>query len=320
MTNIRDIAKMAGVSVTTVSRVLNHHPYVSEAKRAAVLEAIKKSHYHRNINAVHLSKGKTNLIGVAVPFLNHPYFGQLMEGIADEAITQNHQLVLFQTNYEPQRELEALKMLKYKQIDALIICSRAGSWEWIEEYQQYGTIVLCEDARKKPISCTFIHHYQCFQAALDFLHQKGHRKIGISIGRTSGTNSHQRLRAYRDFLKNINEPYKKDYVFDHCLVLEDGVDIIERISKMSEPPSALVITSDEVAAGALLQCQQKGISVPEQLAIIGFNNQPISYLMNMTTIDIPLSEMGRSLFRQACDGTRISQKEMSYTLVERSTV
>lgn len=98
------------------------------------------------------------------------------------------------------------------------------------------------------------------------------------------------------------------------------MDIIERISKMSEPPSALVITSDEVAAGALLQCQQKGISVPEQLAIIGFNNQPISYLMNLTTIDIPLSEMGRSLFRQACDGTRISQKEMSYTLVERSTV
>lgn len=182
MTNIRDIAKMAGVSVTTVSRVLNHHPYVSEAKRAAVLEAIKKSHYHRNINAVHLSKGKTNLIGVAVPFLNHPYFGQLMEGIADEAITQNHQLVLFQTNYEPQRELEALKMLKYKQIDALIICSRAGSWEWIEEYQQYGTIVLCEDARKNLFLALLFIIINVFKQHSIFCTKKATEKLASASG------------------------------------------------------------------------------------------------------------------------------------------
>src|SRR5690606_34576394 len=104
-------AKMAGVSVTTVSRVLNNHPYVSEEKRAAVLQAMERVNYQRNINAVHLSTGKTLLIGVAVPFTNHPYFGLLVEGIANEAIKNNYKLVLFQTNYEKDREIEALKML-----------------------------------------------------------------------------------------------------------------------------------------------------------------------------------------------------------------
>lgn len=119
MANIKDIAKLAGVSVTTVSRVINGIPYVSDEKKEAVLRAMEITNYERNINAVHLIKGKTNLIGVVVPSIKRPYFGLVVEGIAEEALKNNYNLVLIQTNYEEQRELEALKMLKLKQLDAL---------------------------------------------------------------------------------------------------------------------------------------------------------------------------------------------------------
>lgn len=138
MANIRDIAKMAGVSVTTVSRVLNGHKYVRKEKKEAVLRAMRDSNYHRNINAVHLSRGKTSLVGVVVPFANHPYFGLLIEGITKAAVQYGYHLVLVQTNYNESRELEALKMLENRQIDALIICSRQSTWGTIEAYMNEG--------------------------------------------------------------------------------------------------------------------------------------------------------------------------------------
>lgn len=319
MPNIRDIAKRAGVSVTTVSRVLNNQQYVSEEKKKAVMEAIQTSNYQKNINAVHLSKGKTNLIGVVIPFSNHPYFGLLLEGIASEALNHDRQLVLFQSNYDPEKEKEALDMLKHKQVDALIICSRITYWEVIESYTEYGPIVICEEARSKKVSSTFVNHYESFKLALEFLHKKGYREIGYCIGRQSGTNSHQRERAYKDFLNNMNEPFHSHYVFSDCFNFEDGEKVVNSLVAMTSPPSALLVTSDQVAAGILTCCQKQGIAVPEDLAIIGFDNQPIAKVMSITTLEIPLVEVGQKLFRQA-QNEEVSHEEIKTTLIERETV
>ncbi|MEH7418702.1 LacI family DNA-binding transcriptional regulator [Neobacillus drentensis] len=319
MTNIKDLARMAGVSVTTVSRVLNNHPYVSEEKKNAVLEAIRVSNYHQNINAVHLSKGKTQLIGVVLPFSDTPYFALLLKGIAQQALAHNYKLVLFQTDYKNSRELEALQMLKQKQIDSLIICSRASDWSTIEDYLPFGSIVLCEDVKEHQVSSTFVNQYKIFYKALEYLYKKGHKKIGYCIGRKSGTNSQHREFAYRDFHKKYKLSYQPDYIIDECLYFEDGEKVINQLKKMEIPSSALLVTSDQVAAGIVVSCQNQGISIPNQLAIIGFDNEPIAKMMNITTIEIPLLEMGRNLFLQAVDGD-LSKKELSYQLIERETV
>ncbi|MGG1676968.1 LacI family DNA-binding transcriptional regulator [Neobacillus sp. NRS-1170] len=321
MTNIRDLAKMAGVSVTTVSRVLNNHPYVSEKKRIAVLEAIKQSNYQQNINAVHLSMGKTFLIGVVVPFIEHHYFALLIKGIASEALENNYKLVLIQTNYLKDRELDAMQMLKQKQIDALIICSRECEWSIIEEYLPYGPIVLCEDTRGKKVSSTFVDHYKSFMFALEYLHSKGHRSIGYCIGRRTGTNSRFRETAFKDFHVNHHIPYEPAYIFADCLFFEDGEKVIERMGQMPNPPSALLVTNDDVAAGIILSAQKRSLSVPGNLSIIGFNNQPIAKMMNISTIEIPLVEIGRKLFHQGMnDSSEIIHQEIPVTLIERKTV
>lgn len=312
---------MAGVSVTTVSRVLNHHPYVKEEKRKAVLEAIQKSNYQQNINAVHLSKGKTYLIGVVLPFSDHPYFAQLVNGIANEAIKQNYKLVLIQTNYVMSREMEALQMLKQKQIDALIICSRICEWSQIEEFTHYGPIVFCEDTKGKDVSSTFIDHYKSFSYALEYLYRKGHHRIGYSIGRKTGSSSKARGLAYKDFNEKYHIPYHSEYIFDDCLYFEDGERVIEQIRQMVNPPSALLVTNDQVAAGIVTCAQQQNILIPEELAIIGFDNQPISKMMNITTIEIPLVEIGRKLFNQAVNkDDKVTYEEVPVQLIERDTV
>lgn len=319
MANIKDIAKMAGVSVTTVSRVINNQPYVSAEKSAAVWKAIEASNYQKNINAVHLSKGKTHLIGVAIPYSNHPYFGLLIEGIAHEAIKNNYKIVLFQTNYEQDRELEALNMLRLKQIDALIICSRICEWDVIEGYTADGSVILCEDTRGRKISSTFVDHYKTFVLGLEYLYNKGHKNIGYCIGRQTGTNSRQREQAYRDFLVKINEPLCHDYVFHDCLNFEDGEQIVARIKKMSSPPSALLVANDQVAAGIATCCNEQNISIPDELALVGFDNQPIAKIMHITTIEIPLVDVGRKLFLQALKPTTF-QEEIPVKLIERETV
>lgn len=318
--NIKDIARIANVSVTTVSRVLNNHPYVSSEKREAVQNAITATNYQRNINAVHLSKGQTQLIGVVIPFVNHPYFGLLLEGIAKEAVKNNYKLILFQTNYEEKRELEALEMLRLKQIDALIICSRTSAFPLIDEYQLYGPIIICEDGRGKNVSSTFIDHYKSFTEALRFLHQKGHQKIAYCLARKDSLNSHSREKAYLDFLQTIKEPLISTYRFYDCMNFEDGQDIMKKIMSMSSPPTALITTSDQVAAGVLHYCREKHISVPNDLAIISFDNQPIAQVMKLTTFEMPLLEMGHQLLQQALHPNQPTHNELFVHLIERETV
>lgn len=320
MTNIRDIAKMAKVSVTTVSRVLNQHPYVSKEKREAVMNAVKISNYHKNINAVHLSMGKTFLIGVVLPYSDHPYFGVLLKGIANQALENNYKLVLIQTNYQKNMEKEALIMLEQKQIDGLIICSRISEWETIKAYLVHGPIILAENPSEKQISATYIDHYQSFYQAIDYLFVNGHRQIGYCINRKTGVSSEQREKAYQTFLDHNTLPYNNAYIFDGCLNFEDGEKVVQQLNTMENPPSALVVTNDQVAAGIVICCQNEGIKLPEDLAIIGFDNQPIAKYLGITTMEIPLLDMGRHLFLQAIDTNAISQQKVAVQLIKRSTV
>ncbi|MBW4839891.1 MAG: LacI family DNA-binding transcriptional regulator [Paenibacillaceae bacterium] len=319
MANIKEIAKLAGVSVSTVSRVINEYPYVSPEKREAVKRAMEAANYERNINAVHLSRGKTNLIGVVVPSIRRPYYGMLVDGIADEAMKDNYKLVFIQTDYEVERELDALMMLKLKQIDGLIIGSRACEWEVVEEYAKYGPITVLEDGRGRNVSSIYFDHYGSFTRALTYLWDRGHRKIGYCLARKSSPNSLKRTAAYRDFLAARHQEYQPDYAFYDCALLEDGEWIMERILCMEDPPTALLVTSDQVAAGILAYCTEHGVQVPDELAIVGFDNQPIAKMLNMTTFEIPLEEIGRQLFCQIHEKNP-AHMEIPLHLIERSTV
>ncbi|MGN8648031.1 LacI family DNA-binding transcriptional regulator [Gracilibacillus sp. HCP3S3_G5_1] len=318
MANIRDIAKMAGVSVTTVSRVINNHPYVREEKREAVIQAMEKVDYQVNRMAVSLSQGKTHLIGVVVPFAKHPFFGLMIEGIAKQAVENHYHFVLIQTNYEKSREQEALDMLKHKQIDGLIICSHQMALSEIEDYQQYGTIVVCENAEgNKKVESVYVDHYQSFTDALTYLYQKGYRQIGYCIGRETGSNSLFRHQAYQDFLKQHPQ---QAFIFTDNYYFEDGLKIVDQIKRLSRKPDALLVSCDIVAAGIFTACQNANIDIPGDLALVGFDNQPMSKVMGITTFEVPIVTMGEKLFLHAIGKNNKSHEKLAVKLIERKTV
>ncbi|AYY30071.1 LacI family DNA-binding transcriptional regulator [Bacillus cereus group sp. LD113LC] len=325
MANIKDIAKMAGVSVTTVSRVLNDHPYVSEEKRKAVIEIVEKLNYSQNANAVHLSKGKTNIVGVILPYINHPSFDAMVGGMMEGALTHNYRVLLCQTNYNKKEEMKSLHMLKTKQLDGLIICSRANDWEMIEPYASYGTIIACEDNDISNISSVYTNHSAAFQLGMNHLIEKGYKKIGYCTGRKLGPSSQKRFDVYKRQLQSIDEEVNEEWIFTECFTLEDGVRVAHKLKEMQHLPEALIVAGDEVAIGVMTEAEKLGIQVPEDLAIIGFDNQPISRVLQLTTIDQNLKEIGKKAFemfyRQTnAESSKQEKVEIPYELVERSTV
>lgn len=321
MSNIKDIAEKAGVSVTTVSRVINNHPYVSEDKRNRVLEAMEALEYTRNIHAVHLSKGFSNMIGVVLPTINLPYFAELIAGIADAAAESGFHLSLFQTNYDVQKEIFALTQLKQRQVDGLIFCSKALADEKLMEWE--GPILLCQNSDIGRFPTISIPHQQAFRYGLDYLIAKGHKKIAICLARKKGMNSHFRIKAYKEALEEIGEAFHEDWVVEKAITINDGKALFHKWKKWKEKPTAIFVANDQVSAGLLLEAKAQRVSVPDELAILSVDNHEISQSLGITTIDIQTKEMGKQAFamlEKRIQGQPIERKVLDYRLIERSTV
>ncbi|OMP66033.1 LacI family DNA-binding transcriptional regulator [Domibacillus epiphyticus] len=316
MGNIHDIARLAGVSASTVSRVLNNHPYVSTEKRQAVLDAAEQLHYEKNINAVHLSRGKTETIGVILPYVNHPYFGTILSGIAAAAEENGFKLMIVQTKYDVNQEIDALNMMKLKQVDGLIITSRECPIEMVEDYSTYGSIVLCEAWTGSQMSSVYINHFKAFKEAITFLKDRGHSKIGYTIVRVDGKSSIARRNAYEEVFHYVRD----EWVFDNSLTIEDGVRVAGEWKELEKRPTAMLITNDFVAAGFILECRRLGFQIPGDVAVIGFDNHPIAAPLGITTIDLPLQRLGEIAFQQAISPTEITHQEVPFTIVKRESV
>ncbi|PEY41684.1 LacI family transcriptional regulator [Bacillus cereus] len=325
MANIKQIAKIAGVSITTVSRVLNDHPYVSDEKRKRVLNAVEELNYAKNINAVHLLRGKTFTVGVMLPFINLPYFSTLIGGIGNEALAAGYHISLCQTNYDSKEEIRVLEMMKMKQFDGMIICSRASSWEQIEPFATFAPIISCEKMKHPLISSVYVDHYEGFRIGTEYLLHKGHERIGVCLARQNSVNTKQREKAFFDALHAAHKSAQPDWMFYQCYTMQDGAKVLHRILNMKERPTAIFTANDQVAAGLLTEARKHGIRVPEDLAILGFDNHEISEALEITTIEHPGLTMGArafSLFHKQILGEQIigNSKELPFHLIERKTV
>lgn len=317
MTTIKDIAKLAGVSITTVSRVLNNHPYVNIDKRNKVQEIINELNYQQNSNAIHLVKGKTLTIGVICPYFDGTYFQTLIKGITDEAFKNNYSVMLCPTNYDKKQELKYLNMLKTKQLDGVIICSRANHWEEIYPFLEFGTIVICEYAEGFP--CVYTNHYDAFSNAIKYLIEEGHLNIGYCIGRKNSLNSRTRASAYRAELKRIQQPIQESWIFTDCYSIDDGKDVLKKFLSLKKRPTAILVNGDSIAAGIIIQAKKEGIRIPEDLAIIGFDNQVMAEVLDLTTIDQNLVEIGLQAFTLFINNEN-KKIEIPFSIIKRKTV
>ncbi|MFB5431967.1 LacI family DNA-binding transcriptional regulator [Enterococcus casseliflavus] len=288
MANIRDIARLTGYSVSTVSRVINNNPYVSEEKRRKILAVMEEVNYIPNYTARALSVGKTKNIGVILPFVNHPYFDRLLSGITTAAFARGYKVTLLATNYDPQVEEAYLQEFAAKSFDALIITSRANPIETLLPYRSYGRIVFCENISYLTDGCTYIDREESIKEVFTYFKEQGIQKIGVTLGRSRKLSSNSKItvRLAHDYFSTFSE----DLIFWDCLTEEDGKEAAAYFA--DKGVEAIFTNGDHVAAGIQSQA-------PGEWLVIGRDNLYISELLQLSTIDHHLQGCGETAVQLA---------------------
>ena len=303
MTSISEIAKKAGVAKSTVSRVINHHPHVSDETRQKVMDLINELDYMPNQLARDLSRGKTQKIGVVIPHTQHPYFTQLINGLLDAAKASDYQLVMMPSDYDEELELSYLKQLKMEAIDALIFTSRAISLEIIETYAKYGRIVVCEKLQGyQLLSSAYLDRYSSFVDAFSAMKARGLANIVLLFSRNNESSAtyHSALSAFHNVYGQQSTPH---LVFGNIHDFNDGLHVSHQLIKDTHIDGVLA-TSDEVAAGVIKGYEDSGKKCPY---IIGQEHLLVGQLLKLPTIDHKSYSLGKLAFKKALSET-ISQE------------
>ncbi len=294
MTNIQEIAKLAGVSTATVSRVINRHPYVNAEKRRKVLEIIERLDYVPNSSATSLKKGMTRILGV----VSGGYATSSTAFIqAFHIRAQQHEfnIMMFLTDNDSGKESVALEMLRSKQLDGILCMHRANEWDVIESYAKYGPIVTWQRLVSDQIPSVFMDQYEGYLLGLEHLYARGYRRI-LNVYSSKGLNTPHRMRAYDDFAAKyqLEKPGFPDL---HGKVsIDDGEEIARWWLRQSNRPDAIACSNDDVAAGLLTELRRHGISIPGDVAILGFDDNPLARLLDLTTVHYPSDKQAENAF------------------------
>jgi LacI family transcriptional regulator, repressor for deo operon, udp, cdd, tsx, nupC, and nupG len=227
-----------------------------------------------------------------------------------EAAKKGYQLILCQTRYKKEQERNFLELLKTKQVDGLILTSIENDWSEIKPYLAYGPIVVCNEySDEADVPVVFLDQVEGGYIGTKHLIDQGYSKIGYC----TGDNKSSRVAADRKlgFLKALGEaglPMKDEWYFSNAYSVQDGMQTFEALRKLKDPPQALFTGSDEVAAGITKSALDAGWKVPEDLAVIGFDNQPLAELMNMTTIEQPIESIARKAMELMIESIRTKSK------------
>ena len=258
---------------------------------------MKELDYYPNNVAQQLRGKGTKLIGVIISFVINPFFTYLVDAIEKAAYQVGYQIVILQTLEEPEREKKFIEMLKKRQLDGLIMTSLDDDSPEVLKLIEAGKIVVCNRyLGEQNIPLIHVDEKKATYEATYYLLSKGHRKIGYVTGnRGSMLPVDPRFEGYVQALKEFDIEPNSNYIFPRRLTISDGKSTLTDVLALGEErPDALLVISDEVASGILSQCHLLNIKVPETLAIIGFDDQPIAEALypGLTTVRQPIKEMG----------------------------
>jgi LacI family transcriptional regulator len=295
---IQDIAARAGVSVTTVSRVLNGRPDVSEATRAAVLQHVEQTGYETNRNARGLVSGRSSLIGVTVPVVQAEYFGQLVAGVTEALYEHDLRVVLCPTRNEHDRELSLLARLMHGTTDgAILIHPSETSDELLRTQQREYPLVVIDPpvSIDRSIPVVGSAHWSGGRVATEHLLELGHRRIAVITGPAQWSASKERLAGYRSALQAAGLEPSPELECESDFTVEGGKRAAERLLLLQHRPTAIFALNDNMAVGVLHAARRRGIAVPEELSVVGVDDAGLAATVvpPLTTIRQPLQEMGR---------------------------
>lgn len=307
MATIQDVAAKAGVSVATVSRVINNSNAVAKKSIDKVNQAIQELGYQPNFLARDLRRAETNRILVLLQTISNPYYATIVKGIEDIAQKYNYNIMLCNTDSDMKREKAYIDMLGKKVVEGAIFLDTEMKTEELNAVAQYNHVVLCcEYVPGIHISHVMIDNYTAAKNIVRHLISLGHTRIGLIGGDKHLSSTSLRFQGYLDAQKEAQITIDEELIFwSECSSFRMGMRGMESLLYTSKRPTAIFAMSDILAIGAMKTIGNKGLSIPEDIAVAGFDG--IEYaavtMPGLTTVVQPTYEMG-------CTAMEILIKEM----------
>jgi LacI family transcriptional regulator len=326
---IYDVAKRAGVAISTVSRVLNQSPYVSDATKTRVEKAIKELDFYPQANARKLARKEAQVIAVAVPTFTTPFFNEVLKGVKDEIKYLDLDFIIYNTGSDDP-EGNFMKFLEKGIPDALIIFSIDITESIHYRLKDLPIPVVLVGSNHTSYDHIYWDNYRGGFLAGEHLIKQGFTRIGMIRPHSTSSVSDQRERGFRDALREYGIPMDDDYLVSgitrkHAGFSEEaGTEAINILFSRNKVPEAIFCSNDAQAIGAIHALRHRGLSVPDDLAIIGYDNIKISKYVDLTTVDQKMYEVGKSAtqrlsFRIKNFETTLWQTVITPELVVRSS-
>lgn len=306
MATISDVAREAQVSVATVSRVLNKQDSVKKATADRVYAAIEKLKFEPNILARNFRRSESRVILIIAPNITNPYYSHILTGIGDTANELGYSALIFNTANSEEREKEGMEMLKKRRADGAILLARNQGSQWLEEYAENYPVVQCSEYDPQvPFPHVSIDNYKAVREVMAYLFALGHERIATISSKNRYISTDLRMKAYKDALVEEGLPVEENLVayagLDYSF--RSGKEAAEKLLAQENRPTAIFCISDTIALGAIAAAMEKGIRVPEDLTVIGFDDVEDTMMFHpyITTVGQPCYELGKNAMRMLYD-------------------
>ena len=296
-TTIKDVAKLAGVSVATVSRVLSDHSYVRDEVRWRVQKAIAELSYRPNRVARSLRAQRSKFIGLIISDIENPFYTALVRAVEDVAYARQYSLLLCNSDEDPEKERVYIEFMRDEQVAGVITSPTAENLTSLQVLIDAKIPVVAVDRRAKqtPVDTVMLDHAKSAYLLANHLVVQGHTRIGMVIGSTTTTSGRERKRGFLKALKEAGVTPDPELMREVKPVEEAGFQAVLALLSQPQPPTALFIGNNLLTIGALKAIQQKKLRIPRDISLVGHDELPWMSLLapGITVVAQPVYDLGR---------------------------
>lgn len=325
MSNIREVARVAGVSVATVSRALSHPEKVSPASMKKVKQAIEEVNYRPNMLARNFRSAKAYSIVVLVPDIANPFFSLVIRAIEDQAQKRGYAVLLGDTQDSGAKEKEYIRLVETRLADGIIQLRPHSPDAPTNKALGLPYINLC-GTEDTPGPCIRIDNVLASKNMVDYLISLGHKRIGIITGLRGNPHTMDRMKGYKQSLAEAGIEFDERLIAEGEYSIWSGVNAANKLCGLDKPPTAIMCMNDEMAIGAVQSLKSHGYAVPQDISVTGFDDIDYARYCDppLTTISQPAEDMGKiavDLLLRLIEGEELSKEEhvLPYDFIVRKS-
>lgn len=298
-TTIYDVAEKAGVSISTVSRVINNKGRISKKTKQKVMDVIASLGYQPSVLASALTGKRTRTIGLIIPDVANPFFAEVARRVEDRGRELGFNLLMCNTDNNPETEEMYLSLLKQKSVDGIIIGTTTRNHSVLKELlqEQMPVALIAQDIPELMIDVVSVDDYLGGYQAASHLVELGHRHIAVMMGNLNRTSDRYRFQAFRQVLEDNGIALDERFVLQTDYSLEGGKRAALELLASAHKPTAIFACFDFLAIGIYQAAKELGLRIPEDLSVVGFDNTILASITDppLTTVAQPIDEMGRQV-------------------------